>query len=266
MSDNNFHMLWSTVEPYGPIVCKRPDWKQCPEHAHLTEKRPSVNFKVDVLVDSDGSMEATVGSVSWDEYDSASDNVKVNVIPASTTATSSAYVNKIYNVNGQNVSSGTLKDLGHDDKRIDAIFNRPTAGDQLPPNKEQIEARLAFAIEEANFYNAAQSIADKKFRFPTYNNRDERIDFYRGEMTKAMNSYEKLHSRYKELQMLEQPSSNTSRVPLNYTADRFEEVRHLADASGLHMNLRRSFSDMEKDEKFRMKFIGKKPFEIWGKN
>lgn len=263
MSDNQ-HVLWSLVEPFGPYICKRPNWKQCPEHAHLTDKRPSLKFKVDVLVERDGSIDASTSAVSWDDYNS-SDDVQVNV-SASTTFTDNDYVNRVYSVNGVKVSAGTLEEMGHTNERIKNIFNRPTAGDKLPPNKEQIEARLAFAVEEANFYQAAQAIADKKFRFPTYGNREERRDFYRTEMSKAMNAYERMRSRYQELEMLEQPSSNKSQVPLHYTADRFEEVRHLSNASGLHMNLRRSYENMEKDERFRMDFIGKKPSEFWGQN
>jgi hypothetical protein len=41
MASTGFHVLY-TGDSIAPVICKRPDWKKCPEHNHLSEKRPNI--------------------------------------------------------------------------------------------------------------------------------------------------------------------------------------------------------------------------------
>lgn len=66
----------------GTIICERPDWKNCPEHKHLTTKRPPHNkamledrskppFTIR-LEEEEGSVTIldTNGDLYWKQYDS----------------------------------------------------------------------------------------------------------------------------------------------------------------------------------------------------
>ena len=65
-----------------PVVCERPNWKKCPEHKGLTEKRPA-NMKASIedrtkppftirLEEEEGSVTIldTDGNLYWKQYDS----------------------------------------------------------------------------------------------------------------------------------------------------------------------------------------------------
>lgn len=42
------HILWSEAKPYGPYYCERQDWKNCPEHKHLTNKRKTLRVSINL--------------------------------------------------------------------------------------------------------------------------------------------------------------------------------------------------------------------------
>lgn len=64
----------------GTIICERPNWKNCPEHKHLTTKRPAKTQFEDRskppftirLEEEEGSVTIldTDGNLYWKQYDS----------------------------------------------------------------------------------------------------------------------------------------------------------------------------------------------------
>lgn len=66
-----------------PVVCERKDWKKCPEHKHLTDKKPKSKlakledrtkppYVITIDEDDDGTvtMLDTDGNLYWKQYDS----------------------------------------------------------------------------------------------------------------------------------------------------------------------------------------------------
>jgi hypothetical protein len=179
MSDSYSHLLWTTTEPYGVVVCKRKNWKLCPEHKHLTDKKPKLNAKaiqniIDTIPD-EVSLEAYEDSiVKGDDWESLDFNKEDLLL------------------------------FGVAPERVEDIFNRKVNGEE--PSEEQVKARVNFLLVEKRIDAGLDSLDNKKWDENA--TVTQRATFYNNSMHELKSSTQALQDALWNVRTLENSVQN----------------------------------------------------------
>lgn len=139
----NGHVLYKSSSAI-PIICERPNWKNCPEHKHLSPKRP--NIKMDLGIEVEDGV-ASVEIVSLQGYNSHGVTIPQDTIT----------------VKGKAYNYHSLTDAGVDPARVREALTRPWGETGLPATQKQKENRVAFIIAEKEYYDKYDEIVNKHF-------------------------------------------------------------------------------------------------------
>ena len=196
----NGHVLYKP-NSIAPIICERPNWKNCPEHKHLTNKRP--NIKLDLGIEIEDNV-SSVEVYSLRDYNSRGATTPQDTI----------------NIDGKVYNYNSLTDAGIAPERVREALTRPWGETGKPATKSQKENRVNFMVKEKEYYDAYDEIVNKKFGMFTSDKAKK--EFYKKELKNLDDVASDAISSFWRLQSAERPEGYSYTPPRSQYDDEGE--------------------------------------------
>lgn len=190
------HVLYNGTKTV-PTICERPDWRNCPEHKHLSLKRPRVPQTVQIFEELD----SITGSFETDDYFNYDE---VNSV---------SFEGKIFN-------KEKLVKAGFDKNKVEQAFSRPMGDSDIPPSDDAKILRIEALVHEKNFNDTYDAIVNKKF--PLFTSKKDKQEYYTQSMKKLEENADILGEAYNQVMYVEQTrewsfdTSHRSRMSLDH--------------------------------------------------